>query len=322
MPDDTQSMKEALYLLFQADEKFAKGASIIEVCSELAITEDKLKRWCEQYSAPQNMGESLSSSSLPDAVFPIFHTEQPDGPLDQIGSGVLVEIGEELFALTAAHVTDPSEDDELYMPAVDGIVPISGGLAYNPVSRHDSREEDKADMAYYHLSEEWRCKMHPSLKPISIDDLLMEDDLETGNLFTFVGYPWRKMKSCPGELKTEQITYTGHAMPPNIYEQLGYSRRVHIVIRMRLKKTYSALYESHQIAPHPQGISGGAVLAWPWSLEERFNSPVLKLAGIGHTYRANDHCMAATRVIPYMMAIVRNNPHLAKYFVSHEIIDE
>ena len=320
MPDDTRNMEEVLDLLSRAEDELAKGASINEVCSEFAITEDELKGWCDQYAMPPNAGDSLSNSSLLDAVFPIFHTDQADGPLDQVGSGVIVEIGDELFALTAAHVTDHSDDGVLYMPAVDGIVPISGGLSYNPVPSHGSRDKDNADMAYYHLSSEWRCKLHPSIKPGGVDDLLMTDDLKTGDLFTFVGYPWRKTKRCSGSQETDRATYTGHALPPDAYKQLGYNRAVHIVIRMRLKKTYSTRYQSYQTAPHPQGISGGAVFAWPWTFEERLKSPDLKLAGIGHTFHPNDHCMVSTRIIPYIMAIVKNNPHLANHFMHHEDI--
>ena len=91
---------------------------------------------------------------------------------------------------------------------------------------------------------------------------------------------------------------------------------------MRRKKTYSTRYKSHQTAPHPQGISGGAVIAWPWDFIRRHNPANLKLAAIGHTYHERENCMAATRIIPCMMAIVRNNPELGVHFLRQEIASE
>ncbi len=208
------------------------------------------------------------------------------------------------------------------MPAAKGIEPMTGGLSFNPIPDHGSRSRDIGDMGYYHLSIDWRAKLHPTLKPLSLDDLLLTDELQTGDLFTFVGYPWRKTESRPGVQETERITYTGHASAPNIYEKLEYNRFVNVAIRMRRKKTYSTRYQSHQTAPHPQGISGGAVIAWPWSFVDRHDPANLKLAAIGHTYYEREHCMAATRIIPYLMAIVRNNPELAIHFAEQEIAED
>lgn len=316
MPDDMNNMNRILGLLAQAEKELASGKAIDDVCAALLISEDELKMWSDQYVTPPNAVDSLDNSRLLDAVFPVFCMKDKNSPLEQIGSGVVVEIGDDLFMLTAAHVTDHGEDGLLYMPVQDGIESISGGFSHNPVPSDSSRSEDNADMAYYHLTSEWRQKLHPSIKPVGVGDLLLTDDMETGNLFTYVGYPWRKTKHKADSFETDRTTYSGHALPRDVYKSLNYNRAVHVVIRMRLKKTYSSRYQSHQAAPHPHGISGGAVLSWPRTLHERLGYPELKLAGIGHTYHSSHHCLAATRVIPYMLAIVRNNPHLAKYFVN------
>lgn len=318
MLENTRSVEKILYLLSRANKAVIKGTSVSEVCSNLSITEDELKEWRHKYAMPPNAGDILSNSKVPDAVFPFFLEDRSDGRLKQVSSGVLVEIGGELFALTSAHVIDKSKGGALCMPAIHGIEPVSGNLYQTPVPRHGYRAKDNADMAYYHLSSAWRSKLHPSLKSICTEDLLMTDDVETGDLFTFIGYPWRKTKHSAGSHETEQTTYTGHILPSDVYRKLGYDRTIHIVIRMRLKKTYSIRYQSRQTAPAPQGISGGAVLAWPYTYQERLESSALKLAGIGHTSSPNAHYMAATRITPYMMDIVRRNPHLAIHFMQYE----
>lgn len=321
---DTQTDFEAvLKVLAQAESLCADGCKNGEVCEQLGVDEDTLRAWLDHLSLPANPGDVLSSCHIPEAVFPIFAAERPNAPLEHIGSGVAVEIGDYLFALTAAHVTDHADGEgALFMPAAEGIEQMTGGLSFNPVPEHGSRAKDIGDMGYYHLSTDWRTKLHPAIKPLSLDDLLLTDQLETGDIFTFVGYPWRKTKSRRGVQETDRTSYTGHACAPDVYSKLEYNRFVNVVIRMRRRKTYSTLYQSHQIAPHPQGISGGAVIAWPWSFVDRHDPSNLKLAAIGHTYHEHHHCMAATRIIPYMMAIVRNNPELAVHFLKQRIAED
>jgi len=323
MIDNRKNFESRLKLLARAEKELAAGNSGEAVCMMLSVEKEVLRSWADQMAQPPNYWESLNDSALLDAVFPIFAAETIAGSVNQIGSGVVVSIGEELFALTAAHVTDRAlGDGVLFMPSKEGIVPMTGSLAYNPVSEHRPRLMDTGDMGYYHLSENWRTKLHPTIKPLSLGDLLLTDDLETGDLFTYVGYPWRLTKKRGGAQMTDRTTYTGHALSPDVYESLGLSRIVHVVIRMRLKKTYSTRHMSHKIAPHPQGISGGAVLAWPVTYSERLHSPKLKLAAIAHSFYAEKHCLVGTRIIPYMMAIVRNNPELAIHFAGLEACPE
>lgn len=323
MTDGMRRMRKELSLLDRAQESLKSGGPIDKVVQELKTTKDELKTLFDRYAAPPNGSESLRESRLLDSVFPIFFASEIDGPLEQIGSGVAVVVGEELFVLTAAHVTDRSVDGVLFIPAIDGITPISGSLSSTVLPEGDSRHDDRVDIAYYRLSERWRQSLHPSIKPASVDQLLLTDSMETGYLFTFVGYPWRKTRRCGHLQETDRTTYTGHALPSDFYNRLGYSSLANVLIRMRRDKTYSTRYQSQAPAPHPQGMSGGAVIAWPSTFQERFESPKLKIAAICHTYHEAEHCLAATRVISYMMGIVRNNVHLARDFAGcEEVCDE
>lgn len=323
MYDTQQDFETVLKTLGQAESMLADGHQIEDVCERLGVPKETIQAWADHLSLPENPAEVLSSCHVHDAVFPIFAAETPNAPLDHIGSGVAISIGNDLFALTAAHVTDHAEGDgALFMPAEDGIEQMTGGLSFNPIPDHGSRAKDIGDMGYYHLSDDWCAKLHPAINPLSLDDLLLTDELETGDIFTFVGYPWRKTKTRGRVHETDRTTYTGHASAPDIYDTLEYDRFVNVVIRMRRNKTYSTRYESHQTAPHPQGISGGAVIAWPWNFVDRHDASKLKLAAIGHTYHEREHCMAATRIIPYMMAIVRNNPQLAIHFTKQDVADD
>lgn len=310
----THTFEQKLKLLDKAEAGFRDGQSRSEICERLQVTEEQLALWVDRYSRHPNMTEHLNNSHLLAAVSPVFYKDGEQPELAQVGSGVLLRIGPEVFLLTAAHVTDYSKTGTLYIPFADGISPIFGELVFNNLRGNaTSREDDKADIGYYKLAEKLREKLDPSLQPIAVNDLLLTNDLEEGDLFTFVGFPWRKTKRSGNNYEGEQTTFSGHAMPKDKYDKLGYSNSENIVIRLRRKKTFSTRYQSVQIAPHPQGISGGAIISWPRSLVERATNPTLKLAGIGHTYNKDNNIMAGTRVIPYLDEIRRSNPRLQEF---------
>jgi hypothetical protein len=302
-------------ILDRAEAAMQEGKSREQVCELLGISDEQFVTWGNKYILPPaSTAKHLGNCSLLDAICPVFHLQGDNfNSMQQVGSGVLVRIADETFLLTAAHVLDHQANGHLFIPGSDGITSLYGYHAYTKPPGMTSREDDKGDIGYYKLPPPLREGLDPMLKPVGMDDLLLTDYLEDGDLFTFAGYPWRKSKKVKGKQSTEMTTYSGHAVTETEYKSLGYSRFVHIAIRLRLKKTFSIRYNSRQIAPHPQGISGGGVLSWPRSLKERIENPQLKLAGIGHTYHVKNNLMVATRVIDFLHAILKNNPELRQH---------
>lgn len=308
------TFEQIAQILDQAERQLGLGHTPKQVCESLNISEEQLRSWLDRYCGTPKMGEHITNSQILDAILPIFYNDKHSSILEHIGSCVLLQIGEEVFLLTAAHVTDRSVTGILLIPTIDGIAPIRGYLYDYLPSKYHTRDQDTEDIAYYRLDSNFLDQLDPSYPPIGLNDLLLSDHLEDGDYFTFAGYPWRKTKSSNGLHESEIVTYTGHALSKEQYEKFNYDRIIHIVIRMRKRKTYSTLYQSHQTAPHPQGISGGAVLSWPRSFYDRHFQPDLKLAGICHSFRRQDNLLVSTRIIAYLLLILRNNPLLRKYF--------
>jgi len=253
----------------------------------------------------------MTPDQLLDIPCPIFWEPHEPGRKEQIGSGVLLQIKDEVFLLTAAHVTDALETGTLFLPGRGGIItPICGHFAHIPVPKGGKRSDDKADIAYFRLSEDLRTNLDPSLLILTRDDILLCDHLLEGDLYTFAGYPWRKSQSQQGKIVAEPFTFTGGAVSEKDYEKLGYSRNVHIVTRFRRRRSFSVLHQAVKTAPCPEGISGGGVFGWPKDSQERTQIPNLKLAGIAHTYHQERHCMVATRIDVYLACISQNNPAL------------
>jgi hypothetical protein len=316
--DNMDEMKRVLRLLARAERIAEGGATFDDALLQLKVSRKEFEAYFDQYAVAPNGGESLTASPLLHSVVPVFRDSNTD-ELEHAGSGVVLAIGDELFVLSAAHVFDDAINGNLYIPAVENIEAMHGGISHGVMPTSGQRKDDRVDVAYFHLGKEWGDKLHPAFSPLTVDDLLLTDSVQTGNLHTFAGYPWRKTKHRGIAFSGDTTSYTGHLMPPDVYAKYGYSRIAHILIRMRRKKTHSTRYGPNSPAAHPEGISGGAVFAWPPTFKQRMFSPTLKLAGIAHTYHEKDHCMAGTRVISCVMAIVRNNPQLVSAFDEVEV---
>ena len=64
------------------------------------------------------------------------------------------------------------------------------------------------------------------------------------------------------------------------------------------------------MAPHPKGISGGAIFSWPKDIQTRQKEPEFHLVGIGHTYKETENLLIGTRINAYLASIYGNNPEL------------
>lgn len=291
----------------RAEAELRNGRSIPEVCSIIGVDEQIFREWA--VTIPRR-GEQLSNSPLLDAVCALFFVPHEKERMEQVGSGVLISLFDDIFLLTAAHVTDLKATGELYIPGRSQIVPINGHFAHNPIPSGSKRTEDRLDSSYFRLALDLRANLHQSIRPLLPDDLDPFDRPSERDYYTFVGYPWRKSKQCGTSQESERFTFSGEIVPHRVYERFGYSTESHFLIRFRRNKAFSSRYRSLGASPHPQGISGGAIFAWPKEVDNEPDIPPLKLVGICHTYIAEEHLMVGTHVGVYLCAIQNNNPHL------------
>ncbi len=251
-----------------------------------------------------------------DSICPIFF-ERNEDIVEQVGSGVLVRISDEIFLLTAAHVVDWSERGALCIPSNAGIVPIEGFVVSVETPKGVTRSKDKIDLAYYKLSKSLAASLHQSLHPLERSNLWLTDNTLNDDIYTFSGFPISKSRSKEKTVSTELFSYSGHAAIDEKYENLGYDKDTNIVINYRLKKAVSP--DGVKInPPHPRGISGGGIFRWPkdvgrHSLQELQRS----LVGIAHTYLKQQNCLIGTRLNLYYQLIAQNNPDIYSKTPEH-----
>lgn len=240
---------------------------------------------------------------------PIFFAENPGARLRALGSGVLLRLKEEVFLLTVAHVTDEMDRGSLLIPGREEIVPIDGFRSHVPLPVGSTRAADKIDIAYLRLSEQSRLDVHSDFEPLEWNNLGIFDTLCEGDLYTFAGFPASRSKTRSGIVRGELFKYSGGAASNSLYADLDYDPSQQIAIAFNRKR--SMVGDQLQTAPHPRGISGGGIFAWPKSV--RFgpsDQQPRRLVGIGHTFHEAPGCLVGTRINGYVAAIAANHPAL------------
>jgi len=251
-----------------------------------------------------------------DSVCPVF-IRDGDEKIDQIGSGVLLKIKEKTFLLTAAHVCDWSEKGELCIPTKNGIESIIGYCASILAPKKLGRNKDIIDIAYFLLDGALVEKIHDSFRVLSRNECWLTDNLLSGDIYTFSGFPLTKAKkSRNNEFSSELFSYSGEAAIPDKYKNLKYSEDSNIIINFRRKKAIAPTGEK-RVPPHPKGISGGAIFRWPKSIGKNVEVINRSLVGIGHTYIERHNCLIGTKLSLYFNLIINNHPELFKSDTIH-----
>jgi hypothetical protein len=101
------------------------------------------------------------------------------GIFEQIGTGVLIDIFDNIYLLTAAHVIDElymSKSRSLLIPTVNGFEMIAGILYHRHLQENENRDDDKIDFSFYKLSEDMVNVLHENFIPLTDDKINFSDD--------------------------------------------------------------------------------------------------------------------------------------------------
>ena len=243
-----------------------------------------------------------------DSVCPIF-CEREGERLYQVGSGVLIEFRGCVFILTAAHVIDELEKSDLLVPHFGNeIRSIEGSYSYIKCS--GSRSEDIHDFGYFKLDKSFLSGLKEHFYFVREHELGMERYYAEKELFSFVGYPYRKSNVSGGCASTDLYAYGTYHVEIEEYESLGFLVDVNIVTKFNRKNSFNPKSKRVELPVLPHGISGGGVFVWPKNMKE-IPPENRKLVAIGHTWK-KDGYFIGTRIEVFLEAILKNNPELSR----------
>lgn len=114
-----------------------------------------------------------------DELVPIF-VENNDN-LEKIATGVLLNIFDNIFLLTASHVIDQAKNigEEIQIPTKNGFEYVAGTLYHRYLQKNENREDDMLDFSYYKLSKEMIDVLETSFNPLTEEMIELSDDFST-----------------------------------------------------------------------------------------------------------------------------------------------
>ncbi|TNC82800.1 MAG: hypothetical protein C9356_02720 [Oleiphilus sp.] len=235
------------------------------------------------------------------SLVPIFIETDVPKRIKQIGTGVFLDLNSEPFLFTAAHVTDDLQLGNLLVPTYYGLTAIEGYLAHIDLPPELSRNDDTIDMAYYRLSTDFARLLCTEFFPFLQKVEIIENSLNLGVL-SVVGYPASKGKKKGDTFTSELAYYRGVAAEESVYSKHGFLTDQNIIVNFHKKRAVSPENGQRINPPSPNGVSGGAIFAWPYGHEFSQDWSLPKLVGILHSYKEKDGLFIGTTLLPYTVA--------------------
>lgn len=293
-----------------------------QLVEKVYISSIYFPKWCEENNLELNSKARLRFTSEIvhkkylekkqfDALCPIFLKHNLKGSLDQIGTGVLIDISGITFLLTAAHVIDENKYGDLLIPTTEGLKQIEGTFAYLDIPKYGTRDEDNLDVGYYKLDDNFTQNLYKELNKINIDDIVFIDDATQNMIYTFAGYPSSKSIIRPKVATSATYFYGGYSVESKVYSKYGYDPQMQIIVKFRRHSSVTPEGEKF-FPPFPEGISGGGIFVWPEELRGQFIPTERKLVGIIHTYKERDDLLIGTNIQAFIKCIAINNPDLIR----------
>jgi len=237
------------------------------------------------------------ANGLRNFVSPLYVADKHGRPT-LIGSGVLMQINQKRFLLTAGHVLDWNKDTTFYAPDDDNtLIELTSPSGTKIVPPQHDRIHDHLDVAFIELETKYFTGLS-SYKFLEIVNANGNDAPNTRKLYGFIGYPSSKAKARTDISKVRPIPflYYSRSIDHREYEQLGFSPRSHVIIRFDPEKVRSSDGNVHRF-PSPYGMSGGGV----WLLADlsgplKAESFEPTLVGIATEYHKDEGILVSTKL--------------------------
>ena len=226
-------------------------------------------------------------------VVPLYRDNEREIP-DPIGSALLINVRDQLFLVSAAHVLDHlAAGENMWFPASQNRRRHLGGtLHYKLMSRED-RKQDKTDVAVLKLEGEG-ATLHERCVPITLASLLPNSERRANEWCVVVGFPASKTK-CNTHTKsatTQPYAAFSPSLDPVLYAKYGLQPDRHVAISFRSKDMLGD-NDSRQTFPSTEGMSGSPV----WMLaHQTAEASYFLIVGILIAHRRKDALLIATDI--------------------------
>lgn len=216
-----------------------------------------------------------------DSIFPIYGVRKGGIP-DHIGSAFIIQISQQKFLITAAHVIDHKVDTELFILGNNDFVHIHGDFISTTAPDGD-RLKDFYDFAISRIPEDV-FSILGAVGFIDESDILDKQVDHVGRTYLAVGFPRsknRRVNLITKIIKPKRARYYEvWNEAKNLYSKLGLDGCDHIAIKHRRRSFFDNGAEENSF--EPKGLSGGPL----FDLGNFFNPEFHKLTVTNKPYLA------------------------------------
>jgi hypothetical protein len=243
------------------------------------------------------------------AVLPLFR-EDSNGRPEQFGSGVLVQVGDQRFLISAAHVFDEFTSPPILIPGKEGLTGVKGEYFITPLPESGARRDDLLDLGFLPLSSGSELSLNDSMIFLDHRDCDAMDETAEEDAYTVIGYQ-ADLSDVGDEIVQSRISRIGcSGVQDHRYEKLGLDPRTHLLLQYRMKKGVIYRTLSPGKKHNFEGISGGGVFAWSKDLPNPHAMDQPLLVGIVTDYSPHHNVFVATRLGVLLAGIQKRFPHL------------
>ena len=219
------------------------------------------------------------------------------------GTGVLVFIDGKCIIITAAHVTKDSDNTQLYVNSLRGIIPIVGYF------RETDLDKDKTtDLAYIILHDDTAAILVPTYDFLPMSRIVHSHKPIISNQYLVVGYPEKNIRAD----STQKTVYSGSSiflltMSKNkAYEYYGYDVNKDYVLDFAGRGIDLETDKKSGKIDDPNGMSGCGL----WLLTEKPDSDTFELhyhlIGIMTEFRKGKyHVLIGNRIEIVISALIQ-----------------
>lgn len=231
------------------------------------------------------------------------------GGYEQVGTGFIVHFANRHYFVTAGHVLDIQKDHPLFFYTGSREIRRLDGISRSTV--HESgRRADMLDVGVVMLSN-IASPPYPNVRKGAIEiTMLAPGRPRYGSTYLLLGFPSTKNKfnRVTGEVASKGFAWEGRSAPPDTYQRIGISEKLHLAIAFDSRVGVRADGTS-VVFPKPQGMSGAPI--WQLYTDDDMGHACFVVTAIAHTHRKQHGAIVCTdvRVACDLIGILATDPY-------------
>lgn len=197
----------------------------------------------------------VEHASLP--IYRINAKSNKKNNLEQIATGIIVNIKEQYFVFSASHVFEQFGDLQIFIGGGDNneILQIGGDRFSSMRGQSGTHHDDPVDASVFHIESEVSLRMKSIA--LTINDLDINTSFEKNTIFLVAGFRANKSRNYGNIIYSKPSVYPTIEIPTPMYLDYNLEQDIHIALAYDKEVTVNVILQK---TPVLNGLSGGPII--------------------------------------------------------------